>query len=106
LAIFSDLQVAIIQTVYLDPWQGEQLASAINEQGRALCGHSIEVVSHWVPGHCNIHRNEEANLLVNQARDGCRFEDCCISEVMLLLSCGECCTLIVCTMLIVFNSSP
>ncbi|KAF8535376.1 hypothetical protein BDD12DRAFT_893114 [Trichophaea hybrida] len=50
---------------------GQQLARAINEHARALRGHGIEVVIHWVPGHSGISGNEQADRQANKARE-CR----------------------------------
>jgi hypothetical protein len=40
------------------------------EHARALRGHGIEVVVHWIPGHSGIPGNEEADRQANKAREG------------------------------------
>lgn len=66
--MFSDSQAVIRWMAHLDTEQGQQLATAINEQERALWAHGIEAGVYWVPARLGVPGNDDADPLANKTR--------------------------------------
>jgi hypothetical protein len=64
-AVYSDSQAAIRETVHLDSWLWRQLPRTINKPVTALHAQIINAAIHWVPVQSGITGNNKAGCQVN-----------------------------------------
>jgi len=60
--------------MHLDPWPGQPLARAVNDNARVLCdSYGIKVEIQWVSGHSGIPKNGKADRQANKAQSDLEY---------------------------------